>query len=67
VPALADGFAEVPAGYATLLKPGGVVVVTAQSWRRRGELIDLRPRSSASGSSRSSGAWHCSPPSAAAG
>jgi modification methylase len=38
---LADGFAQILAGCATLLRPGGVVVVTARPWRKRGELIDL--------------------------
>jgi modification methylase len=38
---LADGFAEILRGCATLLRPGGVVVVTARPWRKRGELIDL--------------------------
>jgi SAM-dependent methyltransferase len=38
---LADGFAEILAGCATLLKPGGIVVVTARPWRKHGELVDL--------------------------
>ncbi|SCL26188.1 Methyltransferase domain-containing protein [Micromonospora nigra] len=38
---LADGFAQILAGCATLLRPGGVVVVTARPWRKRGELVDL--------------------------
>jgi modification methylase len=38
---LADGFAEILRGCATLLRPGGVVVVTARPWRKRGELVDL--------------------------
>ena len=33
---LADGFAQILAGCATLLKPGGVVVVTARPWRKHG-------------------------------
>jgi DNA modification methylase len=41
LPGLADGFAEILAGCATLLKPGGIVVVTARPWRKRGELVDL--------------------------
>lgn len=41
LPGLAEGFAEILAGCATLLKPGGVVVVTARPWRKRGELVDL--------------------------
>ncbi|MCI4064062.1 site-specific DNA-methyltransferase [Micromonospora sp. R77] len=38
---LADGFAQILAGCHTLLKPGGVVVVTARPWRKHGELVDL--------------------------
>ncbi|MGC4864699.1 TRM11 family SAM-dependent methyltransferase [Micromonospora sp. DT53] len=38
---LADGFAEILRGCATLLRPGGAVVVTARPWRKRGELVDL--------------------------
>ncbi|MEU7800726.1 DNA methyltransferase [Micromonospora arborensis] len=38
---LTDGFAEILRGCATLLRPGGAVVVTARPWRKRGELIDL--------------------------
>jgi modification methylase len=38
---LADGFAKILEGCATLLKPGGVVVVTARPWRKAGQLIDL--------------------------
>lgn len=41
LPGLAEGFAEILAGCATLLRPGGVVVVTARPWRKRGELVDL--------------------------
>lgn len=38
---LADGFAQILAGCHTLLRPGGVVVVTARPWRKNGELVDL--------------------------
>lgn len=38
---LADGFAQILAGCATLLRPGGIVVVTARPWRKRGALVDL--------------------------
>ncbi|MFG3640760.1 TRM11 family SAM-dependent methyltransferase [Micromonospora sp. NPDC047762] len=38
---LTDGFAEILRGCATLLRPGGTVVVTARPWRKRGELVDL--------------------------
>ncbi|SBV28260.1 DNA methylase [Micromonospora krabiensis] len=38
---LVDGFAQILAGCHTLLRPGGVVVVTARPWRKHGELVDL--------------------------
>nr|WP_244933446.1 DNA methyltransferase [Micromonospora tulbaghiae] len=38
---LADGFAQILAGCQTLLRPGGVVVVTARPWRKQGALVDL--------------------------
>ncbi|MEV6932767.1 DNA methyltransferase [Dactylosporangium sp. NPDC051485] len=38
---LADGFAQILRGCATLLRPGGTVVVTARPWRKKGELVDL--------------------------
>ncbi|MGW3890501.1 TRM11 family SAM-dependent methyltransferase [Micromonospora chokoriensis] len=38
---LTDGFAQILRGCATLLRPGGAVVVTARPWRKRGELVDL--------------------------
>ncbi|MEV6491566.1 DNA methyltransferase [Actinoplanes sp. NPDC051633] len=38
---LADGFTQILTGCRTLLKPGGVVVVTARPWRKNGELVDL--------------------------
>jgi modification methylase len=38
---LADGFAQILAGCHTLLRPGGVVVVTARPWRKHGHLVDL--------------------------
>ncbi|WP_345638667.1 TRM11 family SAM-dependent methyltransferase [Rugosimonospora acidiphila] len=38
---LTDGFAQILTGCATLLRPGGVVVVTARPWRKHGELVDL--------------------------
>ncbi|WP_430788198.1 TRM11 family SAM-dependent methyltransferase [Actinoplanes sp. G11-F43] len=38
---LADGFALILAGCRTLLRPGGVVVVTARPWRKHGQLVDL--------------------------
>jgi modification methylase len=38
---LADGFTRILTGCATLLRPGGVVVVTARPWRKHGELVDL--------------------------
>ncbi|WBB48482.1 DNA methyltransferase [Verrucosispora sp. WMMA2044] len=39
--ALVDGFTDILRGCHTLLRPGGVVVVTARPWRKRGELVDL--------------------------
>ncbi len=38
---LADGFSQILAGCHALLRPGGVVVVTARPWRKHGELVDL--------------------------
>jgi SAM-dependent methyltransferase len=38
---LADGFAQILQGCAILLKPGGIVVVTARPWRKAGQLVDL--------------------------
>lgn len=38
---LADGFTQILAGCATLLRPGGTVVVTARPWRKNGQLVDL--------------------------
>ena len=39
--ALIDGFAAILAGCAELLRPGGIIAVTARPWRERGELVDL--------------------------
>ncbi|BCL14654.1 TRM11 family SAM-dependent methyltransferase [Micromonospora sagamiensis] len=38
---LVDGFTDILRGCHALLRPGGVVVVTARPWRKRGELVDL--------------------------
>jgi modification methylase len=38
---LVDGFTDILAGCHTLLRPGGVVVVTARPWRKHGALVDL--------------------------
>ncbi|MCW3818613.1 site-specific DNA-methyltransferase [Micromonospora sp. DR5-3] len=38
---LADGFEQILAGCAVLLRPGGTVVVTARPWRKNGQLVDL--------------------------
>ena len=38
---LVAGFAEILAGCRQMLRPGGVVAVTARPWREQGELIDL--------------------------
>ena len=39
--ALLGGFRQILAGCATLLRPGGVVAVTARPWREDGLLVDL--------------------------
>ena len=41
LPGLVDGFTGILRGCATLLRPGGIVVVTARPWRKNGELVDL--------------------------
>jgi len=41
LPGLIDGFTDILRGCATLLRPGGVVVVTARPWRKHGDLVDL--------------------------
>jgi len=38
---LTDGFTHILDGCRTLLRPGGVVVVTARPWRKNGQLVDL--------------------------
>ncbi|OZV72321.1 RNA methyltransferase [Micromonospora echinospora] len=38
---LVDGFTDILRGCHALLRPGGVVVVTARPWRKRGKLVDL--------------------------
>ncbi|GEM_PF-457277 len=38
---LADGFAAILAGCASILRPGGIVAVTARPYRRHGELVDI--------------------------
>jgi modification methylase len=38
---LAARFTDILAGCRELLRPGGVVVVTARPWRKKGELVDL--------------------------
>ncbi|MDH6465732.1 modification methylase [Micromonospora sp. A200] len=38
---LTDGFAQILTGCATLLRPGGTVVVTARPWRKNSQLVDL--------------------------
>jgi tRNA G10 N-methylase Trm11 len=65
---LADGFTRILAGCRTLLRPGGVVVVTARPWRKQGQLVDLPSAvigaGLRAGLTRSTGASHCSPRSA---
>jgi modification methylase len=38
---LIDGFAKILSGCAALLRPGGVIAITARPWREHGELVDL--------------------------
>lgn len=38
---LITGFGEILTGCRALLRPGGVVAVTARPWREQGELVDL--------------------------
>jgi len=38
---LLDGFADILRQCRAVLRPGGLVAVTARPWRRRGELVDL--------------------------
>lgn len=38
---LIEGFAEILSGCRAMLRPGGVVAVTARPWREHGELVDL--------------------------
>ncbi|HET7464670.1 MAG TPA: DNA methyltransferase [Longimicrobium sp.] len=38
---LIDGFAAILSGCRQLLRPGGIVAVTARPWRENGELVDL--------------------------
>jgi len=45
------GFTQILTGCKTLLRPGGLVVVTARPWRRRGELVDLPAAVLAAGAS----------------
>ncbi len=41
LPGLLHGFTGILRGCTTLLKPGGIVVVTVRPWRKRAELVDL--------------------------
>jgi hypothetical protein len=38
---LAAGFAQILTGAAAILRPGGIVAVTARPYRRHGELVDI--------------------------
>jgi SAM-dependent methyltransferase len=38
---LLDGLAEILTAARTLLRPGGIAVITTRPWRQRGELIDF--------------------------
>ncbi|HET8660368.1 MAG TPA: DNA methyltransferase [Micromonosporaceae bacterium] len=41
LPGLLDGFTDILRGCHRLLRPGGLIVVTARPWRKHGELVDL--------------------------
>ncbi len=38
---LLTGFTAILAGCTTLLRPGGLAIITARPWRQHGELVDL--------------------------
>ena len=38
---LVEGFAEILRGARPLLRPGGIIAITARPWREHGELVDL--------------------------
>jgi len=38
---LAEGFTQILTGAAAILRPGGIVAITARPYRRRGELVDI--------------------------
>ncbi len=38
---LLDGLAEILSAARTLLRPGGIAVITTRPWRQRGELVDF--------------------------
>jgi tRNA G10 N-methylase Trm11 len=38
---LADGFTQILTGATAILRPGGIVAITARPYRRHGELIDI--------------------------
>ena len=48
---LLEGFTGILAGCATLLRPGGIVVVTVRPWRKHGDLVDLPSAVVAAGTS----------------
>ncbi len=48
---LVAGFAEILSGCRQILRPGGVVAVTARPWREHGELVDLPSEVIAAGTS----------------
>jgi len=45
------GFTQILAGCKTLLRPGGLAVITARPWRHHGELVDLPAAVLAAGAS----------------
>jgi hypothetical protein len=46
---LADGFTHILTGCAAILRPGGVVAVTARPYRHKGDLIDIPSMAVAAG------------------
>ena len=46
---LLDGLAEILAAARTLLRPGGIAVITTRPWRQRGKLVDFPARCSPPG------------------
>jgi hypothetical protein len=49
LPGLLAGFTDIMRGVHTLLRPGGIAIITARPWRVHGELVDLPSQVIASG------------------